>query len=505
MIDRTQIPPELGGGVRELAQRHVDTLAQIGESRKQLAGLRLSILQEDFGEQVARYLERTHYDPHIRGRLRRHVTQVFNVGADLTRSLACVYKNGARRSVGKDRGDKALAKLNEATHFGTIAARLNQLGWFVGPTLEVPRVRGKRVTRELITPDRYDLLLDPEDPMGPPIAAAWMWPEGGRQVLVVLDRTHYTYFDPSDTGTPLRAEAHGVQDEDGEPLFPGTLWRFDVPTDPHDYFCKRRHQRVYEATIEVGGIASIMSMVRKSQNRKVIGLFGNLEQLGASAKLDPEKPLTMQIDSTDALPIFKIEDFNTPVEHFRDHIMLLYRTVIEAFGVPQSELTFDAETESTLGGMELKHERLSQLRNEQIPFAREAELSSQYKLAEVVRAAGHKLARGLPTRKQMAQDLTIEFPELNRVEDPSKLKLLTDWELQRGQTTDVQLYQRRHPHLTLAECEDAVRANLGAQGELNELKATRRLDPAAPMEDDNQATGRIGGQAPNPNRQETEQ
>lgn len=500
MIHALNIPDGIGGEAVDLAKRVAQYSPGNRHSHRTWAAARTAILGENYDPLISERLALQFFDRGMRDRLNRHVTAVFNPGADITRALACVYKNGARRTTGSPTGDKALAKINEETFFGILAARLNQYGWFVGPTLEVPCVRNGRLCRDIITPDRYDVILDPDDPLGPPIAAGWMWPTAAGMVIRVVDQTHWRDFDPR-TNELIAEQPHGITDPKGNPLFPGTIWRFDVPTDPADYFSRRRHTRLVDATVEVGAIATIMNWVRKTQNRKLISFFGDLERVSHNNKLDPEVPFVSHYEGEDAPPIISVDDMDIPVANFAEHIMLIYRNQIESFGIPQSQLTFDHNQDGTgVGILEIQHERLSQLRNEQVPFARHAELSSQYRVAETARVNKHPLAKGLPSKKQMWEGIEIEFPELNRIEDPSNLKIFTEFELNRGQTNDALLYQRRHPELTEEECAERVRDNLEKQAEFNEMKASRNLDPSAPMEDDNQRTGRVGGQAPSPDR-----
>jgi hypothetical protein len=147
--------------------------------------------------------------------------------------------------------------------------------------------------------------------------------------------------------------------------------------------------------------------------------------------------------------------------------------------------------------MALQHERLSQLRNQLIPYAREAEHSSQWRAVSVARANGHAMGDELPTVKQVKQRLSVEWPELNRVDDPERLQRVLDWELRRGLTTDAKIMRMRRPDLSEEECQAEVMENLAAQSEVNHLKASRELDPASEMQDPNEATGSMGGRPPN--------
>lgn len=502
MITNVEKNPTELEGLEGLLREQRETIngAVTRGHRKWHARRRLMILDERFSEVILDKLWQTYYDAGVKARLRRHIGVAINPGADITRALACVYDQHPRRRLddGTEDENSALLSLNDLTSWRLKSKEVNRKAWFTGPVLEMPVFADGVLRRDLITADNFDVLTSDRDPLGQPIAAAYKWQEGGLDVIkVVDDRMIYTY--PVEAGDPISVVPHGVLGPDGKPRFPGTLHRYDCPTDINDYYSIQRNERLVDATIECGTIYTAMSWVRKSQNRKIIAAIGNLERLGTQSAQDPERPLLWDVSDENVLPKLTVEDVNTPIDGFRDHIMFIYRTQIESYGIPQDALTYDFQASGSTGSgasvtaLNLQHDQKTKLRNDQIPHALKAEHHSQCNLLAVARANGMPEADALPDIPEFAERLEIEFPELTRVEDPKTRQVELDWELKRGLTTDAHIYQMSHTELTLPECRDRVLANLEMQSEFNEFKASRELDPAAEMLDDNEATGATRG------------
>jgi hypothetical protein len=493
-------PAELRVGVDALVQEQLKAVGAwpTYTDRKGKARRREKILKEQFADVIADKLQETYYNPEIKARMRRHIGVVINLGADITRALACVYKQEPVRSFrdGTEEQNRALIEINEATRWACKAEQINRLAWFAGPVLEVPVIEGGTLTRRVLPCSCIDILVDQSDPLGHPIAAAYPWFEGHeqdgtpRRVIKVIDREHLYTFNKN--GEQVGAAIpHGVTEPDGSPRFPGTLWRFDEPLDVSDYYNNDRNERLVDATIECGTIYTTLSWVRKSQNRKVMIAIGSLKDLSASSSMDPEGGGFWNVGDDDAMPSISAVDMSQGPEQFVAQIQFIAKSQIRAFGIPDSALTFDFDKSGTLAVMalSLQHDQLTQLRNKQIRFAHEAETRSQYNLAALCKAAGHPLADALPDLETFAASLEIEFTDLTRIEDPATKQAELDWKLKRGMTTDAHVYQEAHPDLTLEEAKAEVLANLETQAEFNELKANRNMDPAAEMLDGNEATG----------------
>ena len=494
-----EVPAELDHGAdphRELIKRQT---SDITDTRKRAALQRLRILDGDLRELVDETLASTHYDPLVRSRLARHVKSTFNLGQDLVSSIAVAYQVQPRRRVGRARADAALAQLIAETEWWEVAQRLNALAWWVGPTLEVPIMRGGRMRRELITPDRLDVLVDEDDPLGDPIAAAWTTVHKGAPAVCVLDEERWAWY--SGRRMELVEErVHGARGPDGDPMFPATLWRFARPPSEFDYWFRDLHRRAVDATAQIGAVSTLMDWIRRTQNRKLIMLAGRLEDLDPNAKIDPEKPILFDVSGVDAQPLLQAADLNQPLEDFAAHMRLIASSVFDYYGLDGAAPDYMNEPTS-VAQLELLAEKRSAVRDRQLPYARRYDRESHLRLVAVARAEGHPLADKLPTLEQMLE-LEVEFQPLSRMEDPSKRKQLIEFEIGRGYLTDAEVYQRTHPELTLEECREEIRRKIQEQRETNDLKAVAARPLAMEVESEPEQTGRIGGQA-RPNDTET--
>lgn len=459
-------------------------------TRRKLMCRREDILRERFAHVIAAKLQETYSSPDIIARIKRHVTVAINVAADITRALAVCYRQQPIRHFvdGTDEQNLALSALMDHTHWEHQSAKVNQLAWFAGPVLEMPEALASgRVVRRIIPGSKVDVLLPADDPLGHPVAAAYPWKEGSEVVIRVVDAMYvHTY---SKIGQHIRSVPHGVKEPDGSPRFPGTLWRFDVPDDPDDYWNNYRNERLVDATISAGTVATTMDWVRKAQNRNLLIFIGSMG-IRANSKMDPERPVFWNTDDQTENPQALVKDMNTPIDAFWDHIQALTGQQIESFGVPRSALNFSFDGSGDVATeIDLQHDRQQALRKTQIPFAHEAEMRSTYNLIAVAKGTGVAAWDALPDLESVAATLEITFTEIARIEDPDARQREVNWMLSRGHTNDVVEYMKAHAGMTFEEAKEAVLFNLETQAELNELKASRQNDPAAEMQDENQING----------------
>lgn len=486
-------------GAEGLLERQVSSLEKwntIGSgTRKALIARRRFILSENFGPAICHRLGETYSDPTMTARMENHVGDVMNVGADITRELANVYHVAPRRRIQGDKeASKKLIKLNTDTGWLSRAQEMNRRAWFEGPMLEIPMRRGQNARRELFSGDRVDVAVDPEDPCGEPVMAAFPSYYKSERAIYLVDEETVTIY--SSNKEELEKYAHGVVDEDGDPRFPGTLWRFRDP-EVDDYWNKDQHRRLVDGTITCGVIYTALDWVRKTQNRKILTMIGALLKMPPGQIIDNETPILWETSHQDPNSSVNVVDFATSVDEFHKHIMLVTRTLVESYGVPQSAITYDFASEGAqnipVTAIHLQHEKLTKLRRAQLAFAERYERKSTYNYIAFARRMGLRSVEGLPELSELDESLLIEFPPLTRSEDPKTFREEADWQLSRGHTTDAELYQLRNPHLTLEECEEELMAKLKVQSKFNEFKASRELNPAAEMQDDNQRNGAMRG------------
>ena len=471
--------------------------------RRRLMRRREDILGERFAHVIAQKLQDTYSDPNIIARIKRHVTVAVNIAADITRAIAVCYRQQPIRMFA-DGGEDANAALNallDHTHWPHQSDKVNKLAWFAGPVLEMPELLASgKVVRRLIPGSKVDVLLPEDDPLGHPVAAAYPWKSKGENVIRVVDAIHVHTYNME--GRYMGSNPHGVTEPDGvTPRFPGTLWRFDVPDDPEDYWNNYRNERLVDATISAGTVATTMDWVRKAQNRNLLIFIGSMG-IKANSKMDPERPVfwNPSIDSVD--PQALVKDMNTPIDGFWNHIQALTGQQIESFGVPQSALNFSFEGSGDVATeLDLQHDRQQAQRSAQIPFAWESEMRSTYNVIALAKQSNDPRWQALPDLQEVADSLYIRFTDIARVEDPGERQAELEWKIGRGQTNDVEVYMTENG-VTFEEAKKAVIANLKIQAEINDLKASRKSpDPGNEMQDENQENGAMRGEpepAPDP-------
>lgn len=479
------------------------------KTRRGKALRRGMILESKHHQLIAKSLLEIHYDPKIVDRICRHVRTVWNPGADIATQLACTYRVHPRRRMkskdGAPKLDNSLVRLNRMLGWPLLAPKATRSAWWNGPALIFPVYRRKdstspaRLQLRVIHAYEHNVLVDDWDPLGNPRFATWREWYGGQPAIVTLDEVRFRILD-EEGKEELTTWEHGVvHPMTGEPMFPAVHLRFERPTDSEDYWIEDAHERTVDATLEVGTIGSILSWVRKAQNRNFMSIVGDLQATTSDSRvLDPEGGFaahTGRGETASSIDV-KVHSFNQPVDDFRAHMAMVIAPAIEQYGLSQASVTFDWGMDGLpVGAMEIEQQRLSDHRNGLVPYAVDAERMLQYLFAFAAHRAEVKIDN-LPEPKRVWNELEVEFPPLLvSISDADRWVKLKEFELARGLTTDAKIYQELHPERTPEECEAAVNAHLDVQAKFNDKKAKRNNDPAAPMEDENQRNGRIGGQA----------
>jgi len=459
------------------------------------------IWDEAYKELIWQRITATHFDADIKRRIRPFISISLNAARDIVNAIAVVYKLGARRMLieSDEATDRAYKKIVLDTKIKQLDAQWNKWAFFLGPLIVVPTPRFGRISYETLFPHQYEPVLNPFDPLGTPEMVAWTIHNGqirepGKSHTIVLDRIGWYYFDVNGrpaTDISPNFIAHNGVDEDGAPVFPGVVHRYDVPQDP-DWWSRTRNERLKEATIEIGAIWSVFNWVRKSQNKKLLTIVGNIEGMPQGQKNDPERPLVFDSVGAEAIQMNAL-DFDTPPGNFLQHIKFTYEQQIEAFGIAQSSVTFDtAGKERADIAVNIEHDRLAHVRNEQIPFAREFESELAWKTVAVAIGAGIDV--GPLSVETVKEKHLIEFPDLQPIGDPIKMLKVQEWERRHMYVNDIDLIMRRHPDLTREQAKKWLEDRINEQAEINDLKMTNNmmLNPDQVFETAPQAIGATG-------------
>lgn len=433
--------------------------------RKGSALKRLRILQEDFREQILERIVCTHMDPTVQTRISRFASVALNPARDITQAVAMSYDLGVRRVLkgAPEEAQLAFAALVKETEAATLAPNWNRYAFLLGPTIVVPCVRRGRIALELLRPDSLDVLPDPEDPLGTPAAAVWA-AHGGDAAFVALDGDAWHYL--NEQGREIRTSRHGLG------FFPGAVFRLDHPTD--GWWPRTYQERLVDATITIASTYAVMQWVRKSQNKKLLLVVGETENIPRGQLLDPELALTIESRQQNATTI-SVEDFTTSPEYFLAEIRFTLENVIGSVGIPQSAVTYDVDKDGGFMAANFKKERLGHLREAQIPFMDRGEHALWPATVAMAQAAGHPLGGKLPPPDEIRDMLAVEWPRLKTIDDPLQREQLYREQLKRGGVSPIDMLQEDRPGLTRAECEALMRSNLGDYAALATELAERNL------------------------------
>lgn len=453
--------------------------------RKQGALQRLRILQEDFRGDILARIHETHMEPSVRERISRFISVALNPARDVTGAIAMAYDLGVRRILkgASEEAQLAFAALVQESGAVTKAPAWNRYSFLLGPVIVVPAVRKGKLQLELLRPDVTDVQLDPEDPMGTPAAAVWA-AHGGGADYVMLDGQSWRYLD--DKGKEIKpASTHGLG------YFPGSVFRLDEPVD--DWWPRQYQERLVDATITVASTYAKMMWVRKTQNRKLLSVIGDTESIPKGQMLDPELAFVISTNIANATQV-QVYDFDTSPENFLAEIRYTYENVIESYGLPQSAVNFDVNADGGALAVTIKKERLTHLREAQIPFLTKGELDLWPRAVAIAQEAKHPLGGQLPPPDEVAEMLAIEWPVMKTIDDPLQREALYKERLRRGGVSPVDMVQEDYPMLTRDECRAKLQENVADYAWLVDAITSRGLvlDLTSGLMSSSEAMGRLG-------------
>lgn len=457
---------------------------QADYGRKWAALRRLRILQEDFKDSIVARICETHQQPDVRDRISRFASVTVNPARDITSSVAMAYDAGVRRilrGASEDQQAAFTALVNESLA-STKAPYWNRWAFFLGPTLVVPSVRKGKMALDLIRPDAADIRQDPEDPMGLPIASAWSV-SGGQAAFVMLDEEAWRYLDSQ--GKDVRPpQIHNLG------YWPGSVFRLDEPVD--SWWPRNYQERLVDATLQAAYTFAKMCWVRKSQNKKLLTVVGQTDEMPRGQVLDPELALT--ISSDPQATTVQVSDFDTDPKNFLAEIRFILEVIIESYGIPQSAVTYDVGQEGGPLAISIKKERLGHLRAAQIPFLDRGEHELWPAAVAIARVAGHPLGRRLPPPDEVREMLDVQWPRLRVIDDPLARETLYKEQLKRGGVSPIDMLQEDRPDLTREECQELMRQNLADYAALAEELTSRNLvlDLSNGVIASSEAFGRMG-------------
>lgn len=453
--------------------------------RRTRATRRFMVLTDRHAKLVAERVAVIHKDQHVRDLILEHVDASTNLAHDIVKDVCVVWKHDARRTIEgvSDTELKAFLDLVKDSRFASHAKAWNRQAYYEGPVTVIPVVRAERLTWDTLLPHAYDVRQNPDDQWGAPLAAVWKAhrtdntlrlpaDQQPKATGVVLDGKSWHYISEREGNREIKSIAHGLD------VFPGATLRFDE-FGWGDWWGIEPHQRLQDVTIKIGFIVAVLDYVRKSQNRKLLTALGDIEGIPKGQVLNAETPLEAHTKSPELVSINAI-DIDTDPERFIKHATWLMQLVARSYG---GQVVASVGSQSLLeADVQFSYDVLTELRDDQIPQAREFERDLWTKAVGIAKTNGHPLADDLPDPEKVRKGYSVEFPPLARsfssIDEEIKY---WDFSLKNGRHAYGDLLRKQMPLATDKERDDAVLANVERQTPIIEALTKRDLsmDPMA--------------------------
>jgi hypothetical protein len=474
----------------------------VSSERRRKAWHRFLIYTEDYAGLIIDKLNEQHQDAETRARLAAYVDLSINLALDITRDVAVVWKHQATRTIrdATDDQNAAFLELVAEACFAAVAPAWNRQAWLLGPLTVLPVVRRGRMRFDTLLPHFYDVIQDHSDPWGNPVAACWdvahsneldhlaygsLAPEA---TSVVVDGTAYRYYSVRQAGKEVARVDHDtdkwIVEDAGDPTrhsvgeFPGSTLRFDTTHATSWWGCDR-HQRLVDATIKIGCIDAKLGFVRKEQNKQQLVFKGDLSGMPAGQKHDPEIPIQADTPTPEQIGIDTL-DLDTSPENFIMHATWVMQTVAQSYGADLAS--------AASGGLGVRisfsHDSLTEIRNEQIAFARAFEKDLWTKTVAIAKANGHRLAKRLPDPQKVRAGFEVRYERLARsFESVAEEIEYKTWALSHGVLQHADLLAGDFPDRTPAERDEIIMKNIEAQGTMFDALARRDQKRGGEAED----------------------
>jgi hypothetical protein len=447
-------------------------------ARKAAMWAKYRVYREDVLDLVEAAIDRRQNDPSTREEMKKFAATERNDALDITRDAAVVWKHGPTRTIADAKGEEqdALAQLVRESSIDTIAPIINHLGFLQGPQIAIPMVRGGVLNVDHLPSHLPDIALNIDDPTGEPAAVAYptayddlyMHNAPSRVVLVdpVFVRT-YTFKGDRPEEIVERRVRHDAM------FCPVATFRSRPTILGDEWWDALTNQRLIDGTIKILLVLTVLDYVRKTQNKHLLSMTGNLEGVPEGQTLDPEHPLYGRARSPDQVA-FDTLNFNTDPLFFIRHALFLAHCLAEPFG---GRVDVASGQPAEYAKIVIPDEAQTELRNAQLPMAQLFERHFWAAASAMMRAYGHPLAGKLPDPAGMEERLRVDFGLLARtIADPRADSDRRNWELQKGQTSQFRLMQERlGPGVTKTEARQRVLENLDEQAEFNDLVTKRNL------------------------------
>lgn len=454
----------------ELPEETIAALAagfsgQRGSTHRQRENMRHNaVLRSRHEALIAERIAQQFHSDDVKNEMRKFISVTCNPAHDIVEAVCAVWNHGVHRRIAKASASQleAFSRLVAETDVDANASEWNRVAYYVGPVVVLPKVRNGKLRHEPLYPHTTELAFDPRDPLGPPIAAAYMVsPRGDNKAMAnfaVVDSQSIRYYK---FRGHLPEEVVELREEHGVGEFPGATLRFEQPSQ-EDWWIADRHPRLQQGSFDVGRIFAAMNFVRRAQNKHLLTLIGPKVSLATGQSVgDPEMPIVQNVPKTAAGGADYTIDtlsFNTDPKNFLTEIRFIIEQMAESTGVPVTvqaspgtDLKFDTE---------LDHNALTEFRNNQIHWARNFEKDLWEKSLKVVRASESYPGDQKAMLPKTMDGFSAEFsPMPRKFADPRVEMEWWEFLISKGAASVLDILRRQNPMLSPQEIKDIHKRN----------------------------------------------
>lgn len=475
--------------IREMAERAMDAKTA---ARKNAAERKLLIMQGNWRGLAQSYVGGLYSEDAVRRAVSRRVKVTANVLMQVCKQVCVAYEREPMRRImgASEEQEKAYARVTREAQIRVCGKEWERKTFGLGATIVVPIVRNQRFGYMHLLPHAFELIADPADPMGDPLAVVVELADSSDRTdrplkYALLDHEAWWFYDERSQpiGQPLYHNAG---------IFPGTTFRLSKPED--DWFDQFRSDGLVDATLEVAHLRARMDWVRFHQDRFKETLATEHLKKMPSQVAGAEGPVELGVHPAEV----KLDalDVNTSIENARAHIRDHIEAACESYGIPVSavDVSHLVESVTPLGHL-ISHQAAEKIRSDHAAHLDHAERDLAWKSALMLRGMGHPDAGNLPP-DLVRQGFEIEFIASPYLQDPKTQLEVDKAEVDQGLASTYRVYMRRHPGVTFEEAKAEVDKIAEEEATLDKVYIQHGLprDSGLRGASREQLLGTIGGQ-----------
>jgi hypothetical protein len=446
--------------------------------RRAAMAARLALYRDDFKPAVEKLIETIWTHPTVQTDRKRFAELVgfLNVPKRVVDEVASLYDQPAKRTFANEAETVRFQAVEKALNLHQVMKEAHRLSFWLNNVLLWQTKRDGKLALRIITPDAFDVVVNPADPLEMvaviiDCAPAWV-------PATVVDRSTLPYYEVWDSEVmfKLNADGHLIGDVTKHELgrIPGVLLSSRLPVDR---LLDDRPGRDIEAAARAVMFLNLLLLNLAHTSGEQQPYFkGNLGQIAADQPQSAGRPLGLPPD-VDA----GVLDLVTDPEHLLKSCRHTVSSIAQAYGMSYEQFTF-TETADTASGKAytVRRQKLTELRQE------------QRGRADVHEPQVVELVFGT------AEGLRVDYHDQGAPLDPIEdFKLFVD-RMNRGMDNPIEKMKRENPDLTDAEAQARLVKNVAIASWFFALLRANNISMNATTANPGQPPEANGAMAQNP-------